>query len=323
MHMQPTDIQIANIDYQHNKSLSAEARLILFTMSLIGFKGKMEKKMILNKFEIEPAKPPKSLQRKFTVQETEQDGRKVWRVFPVESKTDLIILFLHGGAYMANISKQHWNLIRQLINETNATMVIPDYPLAPASSCEEAYEFIENLYTGLTAEFPSERIAFVGDSAGGGIAFGLAQLLRNEGKKQPDQIILLSPWLDVTMSNHDISLTEKADKILSIEGLRSAGQKYAGVLDMKDYRVSPIYGDLSGLCSISVFTGTADILNADAKKCKELMREQQNNFNYFEYPGMFHDWVIITGLKESRDVIQKIHQLAENHKMPEQEILLN
>jgi acetyl esterase/lipase len=299
-----------NIDYQHNIPISLEARLIRFTMSLIGIKKKLKKKMVLSSFDTEPAQPPKSLQRKFTVQKTEQDGRKVWRVYPKESKQDLIILFLHGGAYMASFSKLHWDLVNQLIQETDAITVVPDYPLTPASGCRETYEFIETLYTGLRVEFPAERIIFIGDSAGGGLAFGFAQHLRNLKKKQPEQIILLSPWLDVTMSNPDTGLTEKADKILSIGGLKSAGQKYAGELDMKDYRVSPIYGDFNGLCSISVFTGTADVLNADARKCRDLMKDQQNHFNYFEYPKLFHDWVIITSLKESRDVISKIRQLV-------------
>jgi acetyl esterase/lipase len=121
------------------------------------------------------------------------------------------------------------------------------------------------------------------------------------------------------MSNPDAGPAEKADKILSIEGLRSAGQKYAGDLDMKDYRVSPIFGDFNGLCSTSVFTGTEDILNADARKYRELMKnlkkDQQNQFNYFEYPGMFHDWVIITSLKESRDAISKIRQLVNKQDL--------
>ncbi len=67
---------------------------------------------------------------------------------------------------------------------------------------------------------------------------------------------------------------DKEDNLLSIAGLKSAGQKYAANLDLKDFRVSPVYGDLTGLCRISLFTGTRDILNADAQKFKQLMKEQ-------------------------------------------------
>ena len=149
----------------------------------------------------------------------------------------------------------------------------------------------------------------MGDSSGGGLAIGFTQQLRNENKKQPSEIIAFSPWLDITMSNPNIRMYEKKDKILSIKGLKSAGQKYAGNTDSKDYRVSPIYGDFAGICRISIFIGTNDILIADAHKLKQIMRVQNSNFNYFEYPGMFHDWVIFTGLKESDDVMNKVVDL--------------
>ena len=102
---------------------------------------------------------------------------------------------------MGNISKEHWSLIEKLISKTNATIVVPDYPLAPEASCKETYDFIEDLYTRLITDYPAKRIVFMGDSAGGGLAFGFTQQLRDENKKQPDQIIIFSPWLDVTMSN--------------------------------------------------------------------------------------------------------------------------
>ena len=41
---------------------------------------------------------------------------------------------------------------------------------------------------------------------------------------------------------------DKADKMLSIEGLKVAGLKYAGNFDLKDYRVSPLYGNCTGIC---------------------------------------------------------------------------
>jgi len=274
----------------------------------------MEKKMITNSFIKEPAKPPKSLLRNHRIEESEQNGRKVWTIYPKEIKSDVVILYLHGGAYMGNISKQHWDLIEQLIYKTNASIVIPDYPLTPEASCKETYDFIDILYSKLITEYPAKRIIFMGDSAGGGLAFGFVQQLRNENKMQPNQIIIFSPWLDVTMNNPNIELIDKEDKILSIIGLRNAGHKYAGALDLKDYRASPIYGDLTGLCRISIFTGTKDILYADAIVCKQLMKDQQINFNYFEYPNMFHDWVIVTSLKESQNVISKVSFLVNDYE---------
>jgi acetyl esterase/lipase len=300
-----------NIDYQHSIPESFQSRLIHIAMGLFGMKHKTERRMISNGFAKEPAKIPDSLLKNFDIKEAEQDTRKIWTVSPVDSKSDLIILYFHGGAYMGNILTEHWNLIEKLISKTSAAIVVPDYPLAPAAGCKEAYVFIEDLFTGMITDYPAKRIIFMGDSAGGGLALGFTQKLRDENKKQPDQIIIFSPWLDVTMCNPDLESLDKEDNLLSIAGLKSAGQKYAANLDLKDFRVSPVYGDFTGMCRISLFTGTRDILNADAKKFKMLMKEQNISFNYFEYPGMFHDWVVITSLKESLDVINKVDNLVK------------
>jgi acetyl esterase/lipase len=282
-------------------------------MGLFGMKQMTERKMISNGFAKEPANIPVSLLNRFNIEEAEQDDRKIWTISPVDIKSDLVILYLHGGAYMSNLRKEHWILIKELITKTGAAIVVPDYPLAPEAVCKEAYDYIEELFTRLATDYPAKRIIFMGDSAGGGLALGFTQKLRDENKKQPDQIIIFSPWLDVTMSDSILESLDKKDNLLSIAGLKNAGHKYAGNLDLKDYRVSPVYGDLTGLCRISVFTGTRDILYADAQKLKQLMKTRNISFNYFEYPDMFHDWVIITSLKESQDVINKVAKLVHDY----------
>jgi len=303
-----------NIDYQHSISPGFRSKLIQTTMGLFGMKHEIERKMITNGFSKEPAEIPGSLSKNFNIQEAEQEARKKWTISPINSKSDLIILYFHGGAYMSNLSKEHWNLIEKLIRKTGATIIVPDFPLTPEASCKETFDFIDGVFTRLITDYTDKRIVFMGDSAGGGLALGFTQQLRDENKKQPDQIIIFSPWLDVTMSNPILERLDKEDNLLSIAGLKSAGQRYAANLDLKDFRVSPIYGDLTGICRISVFTGTRDILNADAQKLKQLMKDQNINFNYFEYPDMFHDWVIITSLKESQDVINKVDKLVNDYE---------
>lgn len=301
-----------NNDYLHNIPPSFESKLIQFILGMTGMKRSMERKMLNNTFKKDPASIPKSLYRNFNIQEIALGGRKVWRLSPPKGVPDLVVLFLHGGAYMANISLEHWNLVGQLMEKTGATFVVPDYPLAPEATCGETYGFMEELYAQLISEDQQTRLVLMGDSAGGGLALGLVQKLRNKKLRLPHQLVLFSPWLDISMEHPDLKYYEKRDKILSVEGLKNAGQKYAGNLDLKSYEVSPIYGDFSGMCGISIFTGTNDLLHTDARRCKELLSRQRLIFNYFEYLGMFHDWVIITSLRESKDVITKVCDLVND-----------
>jgi triacylglycerol lipase len=47
-----------------------------------------------------------------------------------------------------------------------------------------------------------------GDSAGGGMALSVTQLLVSRGNPTPSRLVLISPWLDVTMSNRAIALID-------------------------------------------------------------------------------------------------------------------
>lgn len=293
-----------------------EATIIQFLLVLIGMKRAMERKVSNNTFDKKPARIPGSIHRRFRVEVEEHNQRKVWRIAPGDRAGDTVILFLHGGAYYGNILKMHWRFIRQILVSTNASIVVPDYPLAPGSTCTDTYRFLDKVYAKLIAGNPDKPVVFMGDSAGGGLALGFAMKIRDEGLRQPDQIILFSPWLDVTMTDPEILRLENSDKILSVHALKEAGQKYAGGLPLADYRVSPIYGSFSGLAKISLFTGTNEVLFADAQKLRDLLTYHKTDFNYFEYPGMFHDFILVTGLKETRDVIEKVVKcLSSSGKM--------
>ncbi len=296
---------MSSIIYRHQVPPGIESRLIQRIMGFIGVKGVMNKKIVNDSFNKKPAGIPKSIIRKFDVNTDEFSDRKVWSITPKKNANDNVILFLHGGAYYANITRLHWRLVEKLVDRTNATVVVPDFPLAPAFSCIDTYQFLDTVYLHLTSKYPSSQIVFIGDSSGAGLALGFAQKIRNDGNKQPSAIFLYSPWLDVTMANPEIAVFDKHDKILNVYGLRLAGKNYAGDLDLTDYRVSPIYGDFSNLGKIFIFIGTNEVFIADARKLKQLLADRNIDFGYFEYPGMFHDWVIVPGLKEANDVIDK------------------
>jgi acetyl esterase/lipase len=280
-------------------------------MVVLGFKHKSERLYKRNKFNHTPARIPSTLKRRYQITVDEYAGRKIWTLKPRENATGKVILYLHGGSYVANILSFHWDLISQLLAKTNATLVVPDYPLAPDSQCPQVYEFVMHIYTQLLAKTNAADITIMGDSAGGGLSLGLAQEIRNQNKPQPGNIVLLSPWLDVSMVNPGIHALERKDKMLNLNALQITGKAYAGGLSVTDPHVSPIYGSMKGLGKISVFIGTHDLLFADCQKLKTMLDSKQIDFNYFEYPGMFHVWMAVTSLKESKATINQIAGLVK------------
>ena len=302
----------SSINYIHQEKASYKSKLFQSVASVFGVKKLIEKKIEKGDIGGFPTPPSKSFRKHHVVTDITIDNRQVWTIEPKGNKSNKVVLFIHGGAYVFNVSKYDWGFLETLMPKTNATYIVPDYPIGPNSTCEDTYQFMDKLYASLCTKYSSEDIIIMGASAGGGLSLGFSIKLRNDGKPQPSQIILLFPWLDVTMKNKELSEIDKKDKILGIKGLQMAGDIYSGNLDLKDYRVSPLYGKLSDLGKISVFIGTHDLCLADSRKLKRKMKEKGLTLNYFEYPKMFHGWLFVAKLKEAKAAVNQIVNIITN-----------
>lgn len=287
---------------------SIESKIMVFILWRMNMKRSIDRYFKKAEFEQEKSQTPSKKIRSKVHVETEQFmGRDVITMRPKTSVNKAQILYFHGGAYIYGIKKFHYNFVLRLIQSTGSTVIMPDYPLAPNQSAADVYDMALTLYQRLSDDKAAEQIILMGDSSGGGIALGLAQYLRDHGIRQPDKIILLSPWLDVTMSNPEIKNVDRSDPILGIDGLITAGSAYAKDWDRKDYRVSPIYGEFRGLSDIHLFISTHDLLYPDARKFSEIMQQKGIALKYHEYPGLFHDWMLFN-LPESQSVLEHISE---------------
>ena len=134
----------------------------------------------------------------------------------------------------------------------------------------------------------------MGDSAGGGLVFSFCQYLGTVDLPQPDKIITFSPWVDISMSNPPYD--NENDPILGEIGLREIGRSWAGDLDTKDYRVSPLYGDNRGLPKALIFAGTNEIFHKDISRYVEKLKEDGVNVRFIEGGGLFHIYPLFSNV---------------------------
>jgi acetyl esterase/lipase len=196
----------------------------------------------------------------------------------------------------------------ELVIKSGCTVTAPDYPLAPDHTYKESFNMLTVLYCQLIGMASPHDIIFMGDSSGGGFALALAQKIRNDHIVQPGQIILLSPWLDITLTNPDIKDVDGVEPFLGIEGLRKAGKLYAGDAHPGHYLLSPINGALEGLGKISILIGSKDILVADTRKFRSLAESKGIKINYYEYEDMLHAWMFLN-FPESKRAKQQVVDL--------------
>ena len=235
-----------------------------------------------------PARPLTGMYLRYDIDVDDRWGHNIWTLEPPKDLGNKVILYLHGGAYKYNFISAHWMFMSNIIDKLRAKIVAPDYPLAPEYNVTHVFDLLLKVYKELLKDNDAKNISIIGDSAGGGMALALGQLIKIEGLPQPEQLILLAPCVDVTLENPKIIEFDKDDPILNIPSIRQAGFEYAGPLDRKNHLVSPIYGDLEGLAPISLYVGTHDLLVADCRKLNCMAENLGINFKYHEYEGLFH-----------------------------------
>lgn len=184
---------------------------------------------------------------------------------------------IHGGAYYYDFVTPHWRFIENLVNATNALGIAPAYRLLPFATYREAYDLIVPVYQHYCEQYPEKKIMMMGDSAGGGLSLALTEYYKSKGIRLPDELILFSPWVDVSMENEAIPEYQPRDPFLFADSLRPPGKRWADDLDVHDPRISPIYGDLTGIRNVTVFVGTDEIIYPDATKMFGMLDRDVSN----------------------------------------------
>jgi acetyl esterase/lipase len=233
--------------------------------------------------------------------------RDVFIIKPQKEEKQTWVIYLHGGAYVHGFQSFHWRFLKTIMKKTGWNIIAPDYPLLPESSSKAMYAMIQETYQYLLDHENPKTILFMGDSAGGGLALGFAQWLKLEKMRTPDTIILLSPWLDVTMTDPKIKNIEPYDPILNVEALRQIGLMLASNENQQHYLFSPLYGDLKDIGKIFIFSGTYDLLYVDALSLSQYLARKNITHQLFASESMVHTFMFF-GLPESNEVIKLITQ---------------
>jgi acetyl esterase/lipase len=267
----------------------------------------MEQKRIEN---LEPYQMPEKTRKKFKIARETQNGMECYILSGGSEPGRRQILYLHGGAYLNQPVDWHWNFLHDLSQKLDVTITVPIYPKAPHQHYHESFERVLPLYKNLLTRTSSEAVTIMGDSAGGGFGLALAQVALEKGIAQPGNIILISPWLDITLSNPEVPAFEKVDPMIARYGLVEIGKLYAGEQDPSHYMLSPINGEIKGLGQITIITGTHDLLHPEARSFRSLTEEQGVAINFFEYAKMNHCFPLFP-IPEARVAIEQILDIIE------------
>ncbi|MER5661719.1 alpha/beta hydrolase fold domain-containing protein [Streptomyces mirabilis] len=220
------------------------------------------------------------------------DGFECRTVSPRGRRAERAVVYLHGGAYISHMVPQHWQLISQLA-DAGVRVEVAQYGLAPKYTYRDAYPFVTAVYRDLLSDLDAGQVTIMGDSAGAGLALGVAQSLVGSGLPQPARVVLISPWLDLTLTNPAIPEVEALDPFLTTSRLLAAGRGWAGGDDPAHPRLSPVNGPLAPLAPIDVYIGTRDLFYPDVRRLEERAAAEGAAVNVIVCDGAVHAYPLV------------------------------
>ena len=211
-----------------------------------------------------------------------------WVRFAHSSPNRLIIYF-HGGGYVAGSPQTHRALIARLARASESTVFALDYRLAPEFAFPAAVRDGIDVYRHIIAKnVPPTAIVLAGDGSGGGLAFCVLNAVRNAKLAVPAGCIAMSPWADLSLSGWSIMQNAKSDCVLSWDLLFVSARHYLKKTNPCDAYASPAFTSFKEFPPIMVHAGSHEILRDDASRLGDRAADAGVPVSVEIYDGMQH-----------------------------------
>jgi acetyl esterase/lipase len=226
-----------------------------------------------------------------------------WWIQPAGGPGSGVILYFHGGGFVASLRAVHDPLLAAICREAGARGLMVDYRLAPeypfpaaTDDCFAAWNYL------LTSGVDPGRVVFAGDSAGGNLAVVTAMRARDEGLPLPAAIVLMSPLLDLTFSGQSIRRNDGLDPFFTADTVHSVTRYYGTGLDLRDPRLSPLFGRTTGLPPTMLLAGSSELLLDDSLRFAAKLGDAR----MCVWHGMPHVFPAMRGLAAGDRAIREI-----------------
>jgi epsilon-lactone hydrolase len=225
------------------------------------------------------------------------------------SSANRIILYFHGGGFIAGSPETHRTLVARLCDAGFARAFSVAYRLAPE------YVFPAGLRDGVDAYrallqkgVEPSSIVLAGDDAGGGLAFASLLAIRNGGMPMPAGCVAMSPWVDLTLSGWSVLTNAKSDMARSWDLLFLTARHYLKKQSPADPYASPIYASFRDFPPVMVHAGSLEILRDDASRIGDKAAEANVPISVEIYDGMQHLFQADSELQEAKVSLQRLGQ---------------
>lgn len=251
---------------------------------------------------------------------------------PKEELSSGVVLYLHGGGYVAGNLDYACGFGSVLAAKCGIKVFVVEFRLAPENPYPAALDDAMDAYGHLlSGGYEPSRIVLCGDSAGGGLCYSVCQKLRDKGRTLPAGIVAISPWTDLTMSSPSYEINEKSDPSMTVERLKYFANcyVYGAEKDKKgrlrpnvnsnaeqdkkiktDPRISPLFDSQEKMPESLIFVGGDEIMYDDSIIMHERLLSAGCKSEIVVAPELWHGYILYD-LPERKDDIEKISRFIK------------
>jgi acetyl esterase len=253
------------------------------------------------------------------------EGRelKLYIVKPAGAATKLpVFMFFHGGGWVLGDYPTHERLVRDLVVESGAMAVFPEYTRSPEAqyptAIHQAYaatQWVSEHGGDIGAD--GRKLAVVGNSVGGNMAAVVSLMAKDKGGPRITFQALLWPVTDAnfdTASYRELSegyfLTRNMMIWFWDNYTKDAAQR-------RETYASPLQAptdSLQGLPPALVQTAHSDVLRDEGEAYARKLNEAGVDVIAVRYNGLIHDWGLLNPIATVPEVRTAITQVATELK---------
>ncbi len=196
----------------------------------------------------------------------------------LSTQSQALIIFFHGGGFIVGDLDTHDEACRLICKYAQASVLSVDYRLAPAAAIDDGWDVLTWVYNhAADLNIDDTKIAVAGDSAGGNIAAVLAQMAVNKGYTLAGQL-LFYPGLDLQeIADYPSRKTCSKGLFITDQDIHAVRENYVykGTYASNDPLLSPIIGNLKGVCPAVIVIPEYDVLrDENVAYCQKLSNEE-------------------------------------------------
>ena len=188
--------------------------------------------------------------------------------------------------------------------ESGCTVYAIDYSLSPENKYPVALDECEKVYLQLRKDNPDSKIAFTGDSAGGGLCVSLALRLKAKNLEMPSSIVVHSPIMDMS-KRLKRTLNINRDQIIRYARFNLVIDIYAGTADTTNYEISPVYGDFKGFPPTFITVDKHETMFEDSLRLDKLIEKSGGTVKTVMMDGAFHAFAVMGTVVSETRVLMK------------------